>query len=562
MRISTIPHIYRNVRRWTEILSVLSKYGLADWLSRLNIEMFKTQLKGSRGEALALQTPEKRIRLALTELGPTFIKLGQLLSTRPDLVGVPLADELTQLRDDVPADDPATVRRTIEIELGQSADEIFAEFNDVPVASASIGQVHQARLRTGEKVAVKVQHAGIELKVREDLDVLAGLAILAERIPEFAQFRPKETVAEITRMLRRELDFGREERNLTQFGLFFEDETTVRIPQPFTEFCTPRVLTMEWMEGLKLADQSELISAGFDLEEIARRGANLYLQMIFSYGCYHADPHPGNITLLPGNVIGLLDFGMVGRVHERLRENIEQMLLAIVQNDVLLLTSLIKRVGSLPADLDEAGLGADVADFVSAYSTQSLDKFDLTGALNEMIEIIRRYHIVLPGQAAMLIKVLVTLEGTTRMLSPSFSIMELMQPFHRKMLLQRLSPRRQWRRLRRFRLEFEQLVEVLPRRMIDILEQVQTGTFDVHLDHRGLGPSVNRLVLGMLASALFLGSSLVLSREVPPLLFPEEPFLGLHRLSLFGVTGCFVAVLLGLRLLRAIGKSGHLDRRE
>ncbi len=562
MRISTIPHIYRNVRRWTEILSVLSKYGLADWLSRLNIEMFKTQLKGSRGEALALQTPEKRIRLALTELGPTFIKLGQLLSTRPDLVGVPLADELTQLRDDVPADDPATVRRTIEIELGQSADEIFAEFNDVPVASASIGQVHQARLRTGEKVAVKVQHAGIERKVREDLDVLAGLAILAERIPEFAQFRPKETVAEIARMLRRELDFGREERNLTQFGLFFEDETTVRIPQPFTEFCTPRVLTMEWMEGLKLADQSELISAGFDLEEIARRGANLYLQMIFSYGCYHADPHPGNITLLPGNVIGLLDFGMVGRVHERLRENIEQMLLAIVQNDVLLLTSLIKRVGSLPADLDEAGLGADVADFVSAYSTQSLDKFDLTGALNEMIEIIRRYHIVLPGQAAMLIKVLVTLEGTTRMLSPSFSIMELMQPFHRKMLLQRLSPRRQWRRLRRFRLEFEQLVEVLPRRMIDILEQVQTGTFDVHLDHRGLGPSVNRLVLGMLASALFLGSSLVLSREVPPLLFPEEPFLGLHRLSLFGVTGCFVAVLLGLRLLRAIGKSGHLDRRE
>ena len=150
MRISTIPHIYRNVRRWTEILSVLSKYGLADWLSRLNIEMFKTQLKGSQGEALALQTPERRIRLALTELGPTYIKLGQLLSTRPDLVGIALAEELKQLRDDVPADDPATVRRTIEIELGQPAEELFAEFEDVPVASASIGQVHRARLKTGE----------------------------------------------------------------------------------------------------------------------------------------------------------------------------------------------------------------------------------------------------------------------------------------------------------------------------------------------------------------------------------------------------------------------------
>ena len=284
--------------------------------------------------------------------------------------------------------------------------------------------------------------------------------------------------------------------------------------------------------------------------------------MIFSNGYYHADPHPGNIAILPGNVIALLDFGMVGRIQERLREDIEEMLLAIVQNDVSLLTSLIKRVGAVPADLDDAGLATDVADFVGTYSTQSLDKFDLAGALNDMIEIVRRYRIALPAQAAMLIKVLVTLEGTTRMLSPQFSLMEVMQPFHRRMLLERLSPMRQWRKFRRLRLELEQLIEVLPRRMIDILEQVQTGTFDVHLDHRGLGPSVNRLVLGMLASALFLGSSLLLSQEVPPLLFPEASFLGLHKLSLFGLSGCFVAVLLALRLLRAIGKSGHLDRRE
>lgn len=562
MRISTIPHIYRNVRRWTEILSVLSKYGLADWLSRLNIERFKTQLKGGRGEALALQTPEQRIRLALTDLGPTFIKLGQLLSTRPDLVGVPLAEELTRLRDQVPADNPAAVRQIIEVELGQPAEELFAEFDDTPVASASIGQVHRARLHSGENVAVKIQHAGIDRKVREDLDVLAGLAILAEHIPEFAQYRPRETVAEIARMLRRELDFGREERNLNQFSLFFEDETTIRIPQPLTDFCTSRVLTMEWVDGVKLADREQLVAAGFDLEEIARRGATLYLQMIFNLGCFHADPHPGNLTLLPGNVIGLLDFGMVGRIEERLREDIEQMLLAIIQNDVPLLVSLIKRVGSVPPDLDEPGMATDVAEFVSAYSTQSLDAFDLTGALNDMTEIIRRYRIVLPSQAAMLIKVLVTLEGTSRMLCPQFGLMEVMQPFHRKMLLQRLSPVRQWRKLRRIRVEVEQLIEMLPRRMIDILEQVQTGTFDVHLDHRGLGPSTNRLVLGMLASALFLGSSLMLSREVPPLLFPENTFLGMHRISIFGITGCFVAVLLGLRLLRAIGKSGHLDRRE
>jgi ubiquinone biosynthesis protein len=562
MRISTIPHIYRNVRRWTEMLSVLSKYGLADWLSRLNIEMFKTQLKGSQGEALALQTPERRIRLALTELGPTYIKLGQLLSTRPDLVGVGLAEELKQLRDDVPADNPATIRRALEMELGQAAEELFGEFDDVPVASASIGQVHRARLKTGERVAVKIQHAGIEKVVREDLDVLAGLALLAERIPEFAHYRPRETVAEIARMLRRELDFGREERNLQQFAGLFENDPTVRIPQPITELCTSRVLTMEWIDGVKIAETDQLVGAGFDLDEIARRGATLYLQMIFTHGFYHADPHPGNIAILPGNVIGLLDFGMVGRVQERLREDIEEMLLAIVQNDVGLLTFLIKRVGTVPPDLDESGLSTDVADFVGNYSTQSLDRFDLAGALNDMTEIVRRYRIVLPAQAATLIKVLVTLEGTTRLLCPRFSLMEIMQPFHRRMLLARLSPLRQWRKFRRLRLELDQLIEVLPRRMIDILEQVQTGTFDVHLDHRGLGPSVNRLVLGMLASALFLGSSLLLSQEVPPLLFPQTSFLGLHKLSVFGLTGCSVAVMLALRLLRAIGKSGHLDQRE
>jgi ubiquinone biosynthesis protein len=319
---------------------------------------------------------------------------------------------------------------------------------------------------------------------------------------------------------------------------------------------------MDWIGGVKLADRHGLESAGFDLTEIARRGAQAYLHMIFTHGYYHADPHPGNIMILPDNVIGLLDFGMVGRIQDRLREDIEAMLLAIVQNDVSLLTFLIKRVGSLPPDLDDCGLSTDVADYVGTYSTQTLERFDLTGALNDMLEIVRRYRIVLPAQVATLIKVLVTLEGTSRLLNPHFSLMEVMQPFHRQMMMARLSPARQWRRFRRLRLEMEQLLEVLPQRILNILEQVQTGTFDVHLDHRGLGPSVNRLVLGMLASALFLGSSLLLSREVPPLLFPATSFLGFHKLSLLGITGCVVSVLLGLRLLRAIGKSGHLDRRE
>ena len=562
MKISSIPNIYRNVKRWSEIISVLSKYGLAGWIARLNLDFVKDQLRDRGGEAIARQTQEKRIRLALTELGPTFIKLGQLMSTRPDVVGVTLADELKQLQSNVPADDPDVVREIVESELGQTIEELFEEFDLVPIASASIGQVHAAKLESGEAVVVKVQHDGISGVVNEDLDVLAGLAQLAEKIPEFANYRPSATVAEMARTLRRELDFGREERNLLQFAEMYGDDPTVRIPKPISEFCTPRVLTMDRLTGIRLNDRTRLITDGYDLQEIASRGAKIYMDMIFSHGFFHADPHPGNILILPGNVIGLLDFGMVGRIDERLREDIEDMLMAIVGNDVSLLTSLIKRVGRVPPNLDEAGLAVDLADFVGTYSNQPVERFDMAGALNDMTRIVHRYQIMLPAQVGLLIKVLITLEGSTKTLDASFSLMELLRPYHRKMLVRRLSPHRQMRKMRLLFFELEQLIEIAPSRLINILEQVQEGNFDVHLDHRGLGPSVNRLVLAMLASALFLGSSLMLSRNVPPLLFQKPTFLGMHEISILGLSGCGLSILVGLRLLRAIGKSGHLDRQD
>lgn len=562
VRITSIPHIYRNVKRWTEIASVLSKYGLADWISRLNVDFFKDRLKDREGEALARQTPEKRIRLALTELGPTFIKLGQTLSTRPDLVGVALADELRQLQADVPADSADLVYALIESELGQSVPELFAEFDDTPLASASIGQVHAARLPSGEAVVVKVQHTGIEETVREDLDVLAGLALLAERVPELATYRPSATLAELGRVLRRELDFGREERNLQQFYARYRDDPTIHIPQPFTEYCTARVLTMERVDGIPVDQRKRLLAEGFDLEEVARRGARLYLDMIFEYGFYHADPHPGNLVLLTGNRIGLLDFGMVGRLDDQLREDIEEMLLAITSHDVSMLTAVIGRIGQTPSDLDERALATELADFLGDYATQALQQLNLEKALTDMTQIIHRHKIKLPAQVAMLLKTLITLEGTGKLLSPTFSLLELLQAEHRRMILRRLSPRRQWRKLMRFYVETERLAEILPRRLTEILEQIQAGKFDVHLYHRALEPSVNRLALGILTSALFLGSSWILANRVPPLLFPDSVYLGFHQISILGLLGCGVSVLMGLRLLRAINKSGHLDSKR
>ncbi len=565
----SIPHLYRNMRRWTEIFAVLSKYGLADWLSRLNIEFVKNQLRSPDGDALARLTTSERIRLALSELGPTFIKFGQLLSTRPDLVGVELASELAKLQAAVPADSFDKVKQIIESEQARPLEEIFLSFNPQPLASASIGQVHLAKLTDGRDVIVKVRHAGIEHSVATDLDILTGLAQMAERSEEFRPYHPKALVAEMARTMPRELDFRLELRSQTQFAKKFEHSKVVQVPEVFPEFSSEKMLTMELMQGFKLTDMTspDDLSAqlnvqghgGLDLSETARNGANLYLQMIFDDGLYHADPHPGNIMIMPDGRIGLLDYGMVGRISEQLREDIEAMLVAIVNSDVVLLVALVKRVGSCPMDLNEGELSAEVADFVAHFSMQSMSSFDMSAALNEFVSIVRKFHITLPGEAAMLIKVLIQLEGTGRLLDPQFSLMGIMKPFHRKLLMRRLSPARQARKVRRLYMQMEQLAESLPQTIGSILEQMKRGKFDVHLDHRRLGPSVNRLVLGMMTSALFLGSSLMLSREVPPLLFANSSWMGIRNLSLLGISGCIASVFLGVRLYLAIRHSGNLD---
>jgi len=473
------------------------------------------------------------------------------MSTRPDIVGRELADELQKLQTRVPADEPELVASVIEAELGRSIGTIFAEFSDEPIASASIGQVHRARLMSGEEVAVKVQHLGIQQVVHVDLDILSGLAQLAAKLPELRPYRPQATVAEFQRALRRELDFTRERRHLEQFGTAFEDNEQVKIPRTYADYCTERVLVMEWLEGIPLSKPQRIRETSIELPTVTRHGAEIYLEMIFHLGLYHADPHPGNLLVMSDGAIGLLDFGMVARIEESLREDFEDMLLAIVEQDAQRLTAIVMRVGAVPVGLDETSLQLDLSDYVAHYAYQSVDQFELAAALTEMFELMRRYEIVLPSAMALLLKVLVMLEGTAQKLQPEFSLMEVLEPFRKKIVAQRLSPSRQFRKARRLAYELQQLAEVVPRRFRDILQQVQSGRFDVHLDHRGLEPSVNRLVLGMLTSALFIGSVLLINNQVWPF----------REVSVPGTLGMSLSAALGLRLLRAISKSGNLDRR-
>ena len=554
MKLTSLPQYTRNAKRFTEIVSVLVKYGFANWIRDTDPEFIKGLFKSSQGVALSGVSAEGRIRMALTELGTTFIKLGQILSTRPDLVGPSLAKELSDLQSEVPADPPDAVEKTLVSELGKPSSALFAHFEGIPMASASIGQVHCATMHDGQEVVVKVQHMDIEATMTTDTDILMTLAELAEKHDRNLRlYRPRALVTEVRKTLLRELDFRREGRNLEEFNSNFHDDPHVHIPRPYPELTTRKVLTMERLRGFSLADHQSVEEAGLDTKDLAERCAKLFLDMIFRDNFYHADPHPGNLWVLKGGVIGMLDCGMVGRLDSQAREDIEGLLWAAMEKDAAQLTEHILRIGAVPQGCDRDGLRADVGDFVAEYVSQSLKGFDLSGALKAFTQIVRRYRIVLPLGIASLMKVLVVLEGTSRSLNRDFSLAELLQPYYEETIQRRFSAERLLRRFRRSYRDWDRFVDMLPRELADILQRVRDGKFDVHLEHRRLDATVNRLVYGLLTAALFVGTCQLLSRQVPPTI---------GGVSILGVLGLVCTVALGRRLLKAVKKSGGLSQKK
>ncbi len=550
IKISSLPQYHRNAKRFTEIVAILLKYGLANWLKGSDPEFYKRFFSSRQGESLAGLDFATRLRMALTEMGTTFIKLGQVLSTRDDLVSPELARELRKLQSDTPPDSPSEVRAIIEAELGQSPEELFVDFDPQAQGSASIGQVHTARLAEGG-VVVKVQHPGIAEKVITDLDILAALAALAEKYdPVMRLYQPRVLVAEFRRTLLQELDFRQEARHLRRFILNFAGNDTIKIPWPHPELSAARVMTMERLRGVSIGDAESLRRMGLDTAELTRRGADIYLEMIFEHGFYHADPHPGNIWVLGGGRIGLLDCGMVGRVDQRTRDQIESILLAAVDNDAHRLTDILLRLATAPPELDRRALEAEVDQFMSDYLSESLNDMNLSELLGSLTAMIRNHHIILPANIALLIKTLVMLEGTSRQLSRDFNLLELVEPYLRQSLRRRWSPAGVLGRMRRSYQQWERLLEALPGDLGEIIGRVKEGGLQVNLRHRGLDRPVNRLVHGILTAALFVGSCLLLAAAVPPRIW---------GMSVPGLAGGGLALGLAWRLLRALKRSGGLD---
>jgi ubiquinone biosynthesis protein len=531
-----------DLARAADVAKVLAKYGLAASLTDINWEPLNNALKSHGGDVLAHQSFEVRIRLALTDLGTTFVKLGQMLSTRPQLVGEALAGELKKLQQNTPADSPEVALKVLEAELGRPVADIFRHFEGVALASASIGQVHHARLKSGRRAIVKIQHPGIEGVIRQDLDILAFLADLAENNAWLRRYQPAALIREFSRATLNELDFRRELRNLQTFRRNFSEDQTVSFPKPYPELTSGRVMTMEFMQGFSVTDAHHLDKLEISRQDLATRGANVFIQMIFRDGFYHADPHPGNFLVMPDGKIGLLDAGMVGRIDDTFRTQIEDILLAAGERDAERLCDAVTKVCGSPRDLDRSRLSQDLTEFFEEFSTQAVGQFNMSGALDGITSIIHEHGLIMPGRLSMLIKCLILLEGTGSLLSPAFNLVELLQPWRKTILMRRFSPRARLKSLRHLYTDWHRMLESVPKAAVDIIDRFEAGRFSIKLEHRQLTVVANRLVAGLFISSLLLASAILIATKVPPTAW---------GISVFGFLGFLGAIVLGLSMLWA-----------
>jgi ubiquinone biosynthesis protein len=546
----------RGLRRYQNIAQALVKYGYIDVAEALRLR--RPLRLGQRlfgvSEIISYGKPQ-RLRMLFEELGPTFVKFGQLLSTRVDALPPEYLSELAALHDQVAVEPFSVMQAIVEAELQAPLGHLFATVEAVPLAAASIAQVHRATLPNGAQVVIKVQRPRIPQTIAADLDVLRDLAHLAERyVVEWRPFQPIGLVEEFAQTITKELDFRQERRNLERCAHHFADDPTVLIPNAYAELSTSRVLTLAYVAGTKISDRAALLRAGHDPHVVAVHGATALLKQIFVHGFFQGDPHPGNLLVLPNDVIAILDYGMFGTIDAETREQLAALLLGVVQRNAAKMIRALTDLDIVVSEPHRRRLQRDVSTLVDTYLSVPLAQIDLTVMLDEMFKIIHGHDLQIPPEFLLLLRALTTAEGLGRQLDPAFSIAEHIQPFAEQLVLERYDPRYIMRRLGTMGEDTGELLSYMPGAMMHILERVQRGELKMGVEMRQLDrltrdfdTASNRLTLAIILAASIIGSSLVIQTETPPLLW-GYPALGL--------IGFLISVVLGLSLVIAILRSG------
>jgi ubiquinone biosynthesis protein len=559
-KIGVIGRTYRHLNRYRQILAIFIKYGFDDLLEMLKIDQYievGLQLISRKREArMERLTRPQRVRLVFEELGPTYIKLGQILSTRPDLIPLEFIEEFTKLQDDVPPFDFELVKQLIDSELGGPAASIFREIEPTPVATASIGQVHRAVLPDGEQVAVKFQRPGIRKIIEVDLEIMLHLAMLAEKhLPDMALHRPVKIVEEFARTLENEIDYKREATNMERVAREFLKDTSVYIPKVYRELTSSRILTTEYVEGgIKISSVAELDSAGLDRRVLCARGAGLVLKQVFEHGFFHADPHPGNIFALPNNVICLLDFGMMGVVDRQTREDFVDLVDAIVQKNETRTAQVLLRLTDWDKAPESRHFEREIADFMSCHLYKPLKDIEFGKLLHELLKLATAFRLRISPDTFLMFKALGTVESIGRVLDPDFDMVSVSTPYVRKVKLNRVHPDRIAKDAVDVISHLLEFVNQFPREVLNLFHIIRREKLTLTMEHRGLENILathdrisNRLSFSIIIAALIIGSALIVISETPPLFY---------GISLIGIILFVGAALLGVWLLVAIIKKG------
>jgi len=562
MVFSRLKRGYKNINRLRQIINILVKYGFDYFVKQLGLMKLTT-----KGEKILKLKPSKidqmplpmRVRLVLEELGPTFVKLGQILSTRPDIIPLEYIKELEKLQDKVPPYSYDLVVQMVQKELGANVSELFQSFDEKPFAAASLGQAHKAILKEDKvKVVVKVQRPDMEKIIETDLDILFQLARLTERyIPESRLYDPVGVAEEFAKTIRMELDYGTEGRNAERFRKNFEEEKTIYIPKVYWELSSKRILTMEYIDGIKINHLKELEEAGYDRKKLAENGAKSFMKQMLIDGFFHADPHPGNILVMENEIIGFMDFGMMGKIDKESREKYIDLLIAVLEYDSnKILAGMLELGFTSQETIDTRSLKMDIADILDQYYDKALKEIKLGEFITHLVQISIKYHIKMPAELALLGKSLLTIESIGLALDPDFNLTEIAKPYVKDIILERKSPQHLLLKLSNDLSEFYNLMFLIPKQLSKTLKKMEEGIFKLELQHRGLenlinalDKATNRLSYSLILVAIIIGSSLIMQTDKGP------QFMGF---PVIGVMGYIISGILGLGLVIMILRSGKM----
>lgn len=519
LNIISLSQNKKDLGRLVQILNILVKYQVGRYVDKL-ISRERLNIRISRHKStpeIERMKPPERLALMFGELGTTFVKFGQLLATRDDLIGPEYAAELSKLHDDVKPFSTQEAKRIISEEFGKPVSEIFSNFEDKPIASASIAQVHRATLKNGKKVVIKVQRPGIEEVLKEDIRIMHYIAYLAEKnIPESHKFGPEYLVNDFERSTMRELDFLREARNSERLKENFKDQKGFYVPKVYDDLCTKRVLTMEEIKGTKLTKVIASSPKGINKSLIARRLLQAYVRMILIDGFYHADPHPGNIMVMGHDVICFLDFGRCTSIDKNLSESMFRLVLSALNNDPTGLVSQLVRTNMIEEDQNLKDMKADFTDLLDESYSPNIKNIKVGNVLEGLMNIISKYEFNRPRELADLARTLIILEGVETELDPNFNISEQFMINSKEYLVNKSDPSKLKQAITDNIIDLGYMVKDLPGKLKSFMERLSEGKITVQLEHKNLDTITadiknvgDKLSIALILSALIIGSSIV-----------------------------------------------------